>query len=246
LVVDDDRRAPLLELGRVGRERVPPRPGGDARDHVLGAHGAAVGVEEREDDPAGGEGVHGGGALPRLVELCEGEGDVRARERRRRGSDDLGARDLGRAKTEAKHPEVRVLVVGIEAVGVTLAIDGGARRTAAPERREGLVGRCDPSGVEARGDIGERHRAAVLDQRDEQERVGVGLGVMLHLLQAGIGDVEELAIGSRHGDAINQRATSRKLGSAGRGQGCSRVRSAIRGRPARRSKITASRTGLSL
>lgn len=39
----------------------------------------------------------------------------------------LPTRDLGRAKTEAKHPEVRVLVVGIEAVGVTLAIDGGAR-----------------------------------------------------------------------------------------------------------------------
>jgi hypothetical protein len=68
----------------------------------------------------------------------------------------------------------------IEGVPIAVAIDRRARRLAALESSERILGGRDARSLEPGGDLGERHRATVLEQGDDQERVVVRLGVIAH------------------------------------------------------------------
>lgn len=88
-------------------------------------------------------------------------------------------------------------------VALTLAMDRRMPRLAALKGQERRLERSHAGLVEARRDLPQRHRPAVLEQRDQEQREGVGLTVILDGLEAGHRDAELLAPGVwRHGASV--------------------------------------------
>jgi len=193
VAADGDGRTRALERRRRHDEPVPPRARGHEGDDVGRRHRPIVRVQDREGDPLRRPAVEVRVATPRLVQLLDGQALRRGRPRRRGGR--LGAEAAGWAEAQAERPQVELVIVRIERIQIPVAIHRWPGRATPPEREGGIVGvRHDTRRGKRLRDLAERHRSTALEQRDDQERVGVRLWVVSDGGQGRDRDAQALAV----------------------------------------------------
>ncbi|MFN8179072.1 MAG: hypothetical protein U0167_14170 [bacterium] len=77
-------------------------------------------------------------------------------------------------ETEHEQEEVQLVVADVELVVLTAPVHRRARWPATLERAAARAASITPAAFEACRDLGERHRPAALQQRNDQHREGAG------------------------------------------------------------------------
>ena len=188
-----NRSAAPPVVGRLGRDGTPPTASRHERDHVLRLHGPAVRIQDAESHalrrPVAWESVS-----PRLVEMRRPQRRIDGGQWCCRGAV-CGERRCRRwSQTEAKDPEIGLIVVRIERIPVAISVDRSPSRLAPLQRSQSLRGRRHAGLLESLRGLLQGDGLASLQEDHDQKTVVVGVPVVLGHLELRNPDPERIAI----------------------------------------------------